>query len=160
MSYQIFESSYNLSQCTAPRVSFREEENVCFRYSDVIMDAMASQITNFTIVKGAVTCAVCPKSAWLVTFLIGNFSTRVVTCSALRCGAPDESGKNGATAPMSKLPQRPLWLKCDSPNSRYVIMCYTIGFLGNDAVGAMPCDHHTLCVEICPQAHATHVIVA
>ena len=43
--------------------------------------------------KGAVTCAVCPESAWLVTFLIGNVSTGVVTLCALRCGAYDESGK-------------------------------------------------------------------
>ena len=52
--------------------------------------------------KGAVTCAVCPESAWLVTFLIGNVSTGVVTWSALRCGASGESGKNGAAAPLSK----------------------------------------------------------
>ena len=52
--------------------------------------------------KGAVTCAVCPESAWLVTFLIGNVSTGVVTWSALRCGASGESGKNVAAAPLSK----------------------------------------------------------
>ena len=52
--------------------------------------------------KGAVTCAVCPESAWLVTFLIGNVSTGVVTWSALRCGASGESGKKVATAPLSK----------------------------------------------------------
>ena len=52
--------------------------------------------------KGAVTCAVCPESAWLVTFLIGNVSTGVVTCSALRCGASGESGKKVAAAPLSK----------------------------------------------------------
>ena len=52
--------------------------------------------------KGAVTCAVCPESAWLVTFLIGNVSTGVVTCSALRCGASGKSGKKVAAAPLSK----------------------------------------------------------
>ena len=52
--------------------------------------------------KGAVTCAVCPESAWLVTFLIGNVSTGVVTWSALRCGAAGESGKKVAAAPLSK----------------------------------------------------------
>ena len=52
--------------------------------------------------KGAVTCAVCPESAWLVTFLIGNVSTGVVTWSALRCGASGESGKKVAAAPLSK----------------------------------------------------------
>ena len=52
--------------------------------------------------KGAVTCAVCPGSAWLVTFLIGNVSTGVVTWSALRCGASGESGKKVAAAPLSK----------------------------------------------------------
>ena len=52
--------------------------------------------------KGAVTCAVCPESAWLVTFLIGNVSTGVVTWSALRCGASSESGKKVAAAPLSK----------------------------------------------------------
>ena len=51
--------------------------------------------------KGAVTCAVCPESAWLVTFLIGNVSTGVVTWSALRCGASGESGKKVAAAPLS-----------------------------------------------------------
>ena len=51
--------------------------------------------------KGAVTCAVCPESAWLVTFLIGNVSG-VVTWSALRCGASGESGKKVAAAPLSK----------------------------------------------------------
>ena len=53
-------------------------------------------------VKGTVTCAVCPESAWLVTFLIGNVSTGVVTWSALRCGASVESGKKVAAAPLSK----------------------------------------------------------
>ena len=52
--------------------------------------------------KGAVICAVCPESAWLVTFLIGNVSTGVVTWSALRCGASDESGKKVAATPLSK----------------------------------------------------------
>ena len=52
--------------------------------------------------QGAVTCAVCPESAWLVTFLIGNVSTGVVTWSALRCGASGESGKKVAAAPLSK----------------------------------------------------------
>ena len=52
--------------------------------------------------RGAVTCAVCPESAWLVTFLIGNVSTGVVTWSALRCGASGESGKKVAAAPLSK----------------------------------------------------------
>ena len=52
--------------------------------------------------KGAVTCAVCPESARLVTFLIGNVSTGVVTWSALRCGASGESGKKVAAAPLSK----------------------------------------------------------
>ena len=52
--------------------------------------------------KGAVTCAVRPESAWLVTFLIGNVSTGVVTWSALRCGASGESGKKVAAAPLSK----------------------------------------------------------
>ena len=52
--------------------------------------------------KGAVTCAVCPESAWLVTFLIGNVSIGVVTWSALRCGASGESGKKVAAAPLSK----------------------------------------------------------
>ena len=52
--------------------------------------------------KGAVTCAVCPESAWLVTFLIGNVSTGVVTWSVLRCGASGESGKKVAAAPLSK----------------------------------------------------------
>ena len=52
--------------------------------------------------KGAVTCAVCPASAWLVTFLIGSVSTGVVTWSALRCGASGESGKKVAAAPLSK----------------------------------------------------------
>ena len=70
------------------------------------MSAMASQITSLTIVystvKGAVTCAVSPESAWLVTFLIGNASTGVVTWSALRCGASGESGKKVAAAPLSK----------------------------------------------------------
>ena len=51
---------------------------------------------------GAVTCAVCPASAWLVTFLIGSVSTGVVTWSALRCGASGESGKKVAAAPLSK----------------------------------------------------------
>ena len=51
--------------------------------------------------KGVVTCAVCPESAWLVTFLIGNVSTGVVTWSALRCGASGESGKKVAAAPLS-----------------------------------------------------------
>ena len=51
---------------------------------------------------GAVTCAVCPESAWLVTFLIGNVSTGVVTWSALRCSASGESGKKVAAAPLSK----------------------------------------------------------
>ena len=55
-----------------------------------------------TGLKGAVTCAVCPESAWLVTFLIGNVSTGVVTWSALRCGASGESGKKVAAAPLSK----------------------------------------------------------
>ena len=52
--------------------------------------------------KGAVTCAVCPEYAWLVTFLIGNVSTGVVTWSALRCGASGESGKKVAADPLSK----------------------------------------------------------
>ena len=52
--------------------------------------------------KGAVTCAVCPESAWLVTFFIGNVSTGVVTWSALRCGASGESGKKVAAGPLSK----------------------------------------------------------
>ena len=52
--------------------------------------------------KGAVTCAVCPESAWLVTFFIGNVSTGVVTWSALRCGASGEPGKKVAAAPLSK----------------------------------------------------------
>ena len=52
--------------------------------------------------KGAVTCAVCPESAWLVTFLIRNVSTGVVTWSALRCGASGESGKKVTAAPLSK----------------------------------------------------------
>ena len=52
--------------------------------------------------KGAVTCAVCPESAWLVTFLIGNVSTGVVTWSALGCGASGESGKKVVAAPLSK----------------------------------------------------------
>ena len=52
--------------------------------------------------KGAVTCAVCPESAWLVTFLIDDVSTGVVTRSALRCGASGESGKKVAAAPLSK----------------------------------------------------------
>ena len=52
--------------------------------------------------KGAVTYAVCPESAWLVTFLIGNVSTGVVTWSALPCGASGESGKKVAAAPLSK----------------------------------------------------------
>ena len=56
----------------------------------------------YIISKGAVTCAVCPESAWLVTFLIGNVSTGVVTWSALRCGASGESGKKVAAAPLSK----------------------------------------------------------
>ena len=50
----------------------------------------------------AVTCAVCPESAWLVTFLIGNVSTGVVTWSALRCGASGKTGKKVAAAPLSK----------------------------------------------------------
>ena len=54
------------------------------------------------LLKGAVTCAVCPESAWLVIFLIGNVSTGVVTWSALRCGASGKSGKKVATAPLSK----------------------------------------------------------
>ena len=91
------------------------------------MDTIASQITSLTIVystvysdadqskhqssaslafvtasEGAVTCAVCPESAWLVTFLIGNVSTGVVTWSALRCGASGESDKKVAAAPLSK----------------------------------------------------------
>ena len=62
---------------------------------------------HFDHVEGAVTCAVCPESAWLVdlrsvTFLIGNVSTGVVTWSALRCGASGESGKKVAAAPLSK----------------------------------------------------------
>ena len=52
--------------------------------------------------KGAVTCAVCPESAWLVTFLICNVSTWVVTWSALRCGASGEPGKKVAAAQLSK----------------------------------------------------------
>ena len=54
----------------------------------------------YIISKGAVTCAVCPESAWLVTFLI--VSTGVVTWSALRCGGSGESGKKVAAAPLSK----------------------------------------------------------
>ena len=38
----------------------------------------------------------------VMTFLIGNVSTGVVTRSALRCGACGESGKNVAAAPLSK----------------------------------------------------------
>ena len=52
--------------------------------------------------NGAVICAVCPESAWLVTFLIGNVSTGVVTWTALRCGASGESDKKIAAAPLSK----------------------------------------------------------
>ena len=44
--------------------------------------------------KGAVTCAVCMESAWLVTFLIGNVLTGVVIWSALRYGLCGESVKN------------------------------------------------------------------
>ena len=58
--------------------------------------------SNTKNVTGAVTCAVCPESAWLVTFLIGNVSTGVVTWSALRCGASGESGKKVTAAPLSK----------------------------------------------------------
>ena len=62
------------------------------------------QVPNiFLNIKGADTCAVCPESAWLVTFLIGNVSTGVVTWSALRCGASGESGKKVAAAPLSKI---------------------------------------------------------
>ena len=60
------------------------------------------EVPSFASAKGAVTCAVCPESAWLVTFLIGNVSTGVVTWSALRCGASGESGKKVAAAPLSK----------------------------------------------------------
>ena len=56
----------------------------------------------YHLVKGAVTRAVCPESAWLVTFFIGNVSTGVVIWSSLRCGASDESGKKVAAAPLSK----------------------------------------------------------
>ena len=56
----------------------------------------------YSLAMGAVTCAVCPESAWLVTFLIGNVSTGVVTWRALRCGASGESGKKVAAAPLSK----------------------------------------------------------
>ena len=69
-----------------------------------VEDCVISKICNGNsiMVKGAVTCAVCPESAWLVTFLIGNVSTGVVTWSALRCGASGESGKKVAAAPLSK----------------------------------------------------------
>ena len=52
--------------------------------------------------KGTVTCSVCPESAWVVTFFIGNVSTGVVTWSALRCGACGESGKKSCRRPAFK----------------------------------------------------------
>ena len=61
--------------------------------------------------------------------------------------------------PQPRCQKLPLRLKCDSPNTRSII-CFTIGFLGNGPVAAAPCDHPTLCGEICPQAHAAHVTVA
>ena len=70
------------------------------RVSATIWRNPGSKITHQ--LTGAVTCAVCPESAWLVTFLIGNVSTGVVTWSALRCGASGESGKKVAAAPLSK----------------------------------------------------------
>ena len=66
-------------------------------YDVIVMDFHHKEV-----IKGAVTCAVCPESAWLVTFLIGNVSTGVVTWSALRCGVSGESGKKVAAAPLSK----------------------------------------------------------
>ena len=109
--------------------------------------------------QGAVTCTVYPQSALLVTFLIGNVSTRVGTWSALWCSACGESGKKLLQTHCQKMPQRPLWLKSDSPNSGYII-CYTIHVFGNGAVAAAPCDHFTLSGEICLQPHAAHVTVA
>ena len=79
-----------------------------------------------------------------------------VHCSAVR---PANQAKKLLQPRCQKLPQRPLRLKRDSPNTRY-IFCYTIGFLGNGAVTAAPCDHPTLCGEICPQPHDAHVTVA
>ena len=79
----------------------------CF-YLVLFMHVLCQKWRNKTVIyvsyhsKGAVTCAVCPESAWLVTFLIGNVSTGVVTWSALRCGASGESGKKVAAAPLSK----------------------------------------------------------
>ena len=72
------------------------EDLTAFRVRHVLL--LVSILTS----KGAVTCAVCPASAWLVTFLIGSVSTGVVTWSALRCGASGESGKKVAAAPLSK----------------------------------------------------------
>ena len=107
----------------------------------------------YITLKGAVTCAVCPESAWLVTFLIGNVSTGVVTWSALRCGASGESGKKVAAAPLSKTAAAAAAAKTDP-------LVLHNRFPGNGAVAAAPCDHPTLCGEICPQPHAAHVTVA
>ena len=84
----------------APLVFFSHSQVWSDRFQNgpVTLDASVQH----HMVKGAVTCAVCPESAWLVTFLIGNVSTGVVTWSALRCGASGESGKKVAAAPLSK----------------------------------------------------------
>ena len=90
-----------------------------------------------------------------IAFLIGNVSTGV-HCGAVR--AANQAKKLPQTR-CQKMPQWPLRLKRDWRNSRWII-CYTIRFLGNGAVAAAPCDHPTLCGEICAQPHAAHVTVA
>ena len=82
----------------------REEPGHQHLFIDLVIQEFYGFSTrrDWGLYKGAVTCAVCPESAWLVTFLIGNVSTGVVTWSALRCGASGESGKKVAAAPLSK----------------------------------------------------------
>ena len=69
--------------------------------------------------KGAVTCAVCPESAWLVTnFWLVTFQqewSHGVHCGAVR---PANQAKKLPQPRCQKLPQRPLRLKRDSPNTR------------------------------------------
>ena len=91
---------------------------------------------------------------WLVTFQ--QEWSHGVHCGAVR---PANQAKKLLQPHCQKLPQRPLRLKRHSPSTCSII-CYTIGFLGNGAVAAAPCDHPTLCGEICPQPHTAHVTVA
>ena len=91
---------------------------------------------------------------WLVTFQ--QEWSHGVHCGAVR---PANQAKKSLQPRCQKLPQRPLRLKRHSPSTCSII-CYTIGFLGNGAMAADPCDHPTLCGEICPQPHTAHVTVA